>query len=142
MKPIEGRLQTAEHILLAILKKEHGVMAGISRFFEDHGTLEVVSSEDVRKLDLRRLEEKVQSVADRSIAVERRTMPREEAEKYVDLGRVPKDAADVTVVDIVGFYKAACRDPHVVQTSQIGVFRIRDVDKVGKDRYRFEFYVD
>ena len=141
MKPDEGRLQTAEHVLLAILKQEHGVKAGVSKFYADRGTLEVHTDKDMKLLDTDELARKVDEVALRDLPVKRTPMPRAQAAKLVDLGRIPQDAKEVTVVDIVGFYAAACRDPHVARTSEIGKFFIIGVERAGKDRYRFEFSV-
>jgi misacylated tRNA(Ala) deacylase len=142
LRPIEGRLQTAEHILVAVLKKEFGARPGISKFYEDHGTLEMHTDKDMKAADLGELEGKVDEVVLRDLPVTRTKMSREDAGKIVDISRVPEGAKELTVVDIVGYYAAACRDPHVEHTAQIGKFILSSVERVGKDRYRFEFEVE
>jgi Ser-tRNA(Ala) deacylase AlaX len=47
----------------------------------------------------------------------------------------------VRIVEIEGFDKTPCKDPHVENTSEIGYFAILRVERVGKDRYRFLFEV-
>ena len=73
------------------------------------------------------------------MAVSRTTKKREEAEKEVDLSGIPKFVQEVTIVDIEGFDKRPCRDPHVDNTNKIGKFEILSMDRVGNNRYRLPF---
>jgi len=141
MRPDEGRLQTAEHILVHVLRTRFGAAAGVSRFHPDHGTLEVLSGTDMRKVDTAALSKEVEDVASRGYAVTRRTVGRDEAARVVSLARVPEDVKEVTIVGIEGYYASACRDPHVGNTKEIGAFRIEKVERVGDGRYRFRFSV-
>jgi Ser-tRNA(Ala) deacylase AlaX len=137
-----GRLQTAEHIFARLLEEDLPVTVGMCRFREDYGTMEVHSRKDMREVELPAYERKVQEVIDMDIRVTKEVLPRDEASKVADLGRVPERADSVRIVDIEGFDRRACRDPHVDNTSEIGRFRILKVKKAGRERFRFTFTVD
>ncbi len=143
MKPNEGRLQTSEHILAKILEgRLEGITVGISKFKEESGLLEIISTADLRALDLKEIESEVNNIISKGLPVNKPVMDRAEAEKVADLGKVPASVARVTIIDIEGFDKRPCRDPHASNTSEIGHFKILGVEKVGADRYRFVFLVE
>jgi misacylated tRNA(Ala) deacylase len=54
---------------------------------------------------------------------------------------LPPSVEKVRIVEIEGFDKTPCKDPHVEKTGEIGYFAILKVERVGKDRYRFVFKV-
>jgi misacylated tRNA(Ala) deacylase len=143
MKPNEGRLQTAEHILSHILEhREPASKVVIAKFQEDSGLLEVISAEDLRLVDLAKLQAEVNKVIGKHLAVKKCFQKRCEAEKQFDLSRLPASVTEVRIVELEGFDKTPCKDPHVENTSEIGVFTLQNVKRVGKDRYRFTFKVD
>lgn len=143
MKPNEGRLQSAEHILGKILEDRFSdLVMGISKFKEDEALLEVTSSADLREADIKEIEEKVNEVIKRELPVHKPILKREEAEKEVDLRKVPSFVKEVTIIDIEGFDKRPCRDPHVNNTKEIGNFKLVNIERVGNNRYRFVFKVE
>jgi len=143
MKPIEGRLQTSEHILAKILETRIGdITVGISKFKEDSGLLEIGSTADLRALNISEIEGDVNNIIIKGLSVNKPVMDREAAEKVADLRKVPSSVKSVTIIDIAGFDTRPCRDPHVNNTSEIGRFKILGVEKVGADRYRFVFQVE
>jgi misacylated tRNA(Ala) deacylase len=142
MKPNEGRLQTAEHILARTI--EHDIPDSrfvISTFQEDSGKIEVYAETDLRKIDLAKLQDAVNKVIQRDLQVTKHFMPREEAEKEYDLARLSVSVREIRIVEIEGFDKTPCKDPHVENTSQIGHFEILKVKKTGRNHYRFDFTV-
>ena len=142
MKPVDGRLQTGEHILSKIIEDEvSDARVVIAKFNEDSGLLEMSTSTDLREMDKDRLQSEVNEVIGRNLQVTRTTKSRQKAEKEVDLGNIPSFVQKVTIVEIEGFDKRPCRDPHVENTSQIGTFRILKLERVGNERYRFTFDV-
>ena len=142
MKPIEGRLQTAEHILAKIIEtKIEDAKVGIAKFSDESGILEIITKVDLRTLDQNEIQNEVNKVISKNLAVNKYVKNRDEAEKEVNLSKVPKNIRDIRIVEIVGFDKRPCKDPHVDNTSQIGEFRILSLKRVGKDRYRFVFEV-
>jgi misacylated tRNA(Ala) deacylase len=142
MKPNAGRLQTAEHILARTI--EHNIPETkfiISTFKENTGKIEVSASTDLRKIDLTKLQSDVNTVIQKNLKVKKYIIRREEAEKEFDLTRLPSSVKEIRIVEIEGFDKTPCKDPHVENTREIGYFEILKVEKTGKNRYRFTFTV-
>ena len=142
MKPNEGRLQTAEHILARTI--EHTILNTkfiISTFNEDSGKIEVYAETDLRKTDLAKLQNHVNAIIQKNLKVKKYFMQREEAETEFDLTRLPSSVKEIRIVEIEGFDKTPCKDPHVENTSEIGYFEILKVKRTGKDRYKFVFKV-
>jgi len=142
MKPNQGRLQTAEHILARTI--EHTIPDTkfiISTFKEDSGKIEVSAKKDLRKVDLAKLQNDVNEVIQKNLKVKKYVIKREEAETEFDLTRLPSSVKEIRIVEIEGFDKTPCKDPHVENTIQIGYFEIFKVKKTGKNSYRFIFKV-
>jgi len=140
MKPNEGRLQTAEHILARTLENRlSDAKFIIAKFEENSGRMEIATKEDLRKIDIAVLQDDVNAVIKKNLPVNKYIVKREDAEKELDLARLPYSAKEVRIVEIEGFDKTPCKDPHVENTGEIGYFAILKVERVGKDRYRFVF---
>jgi misacylated tRNA(Ala) deacylase len=140
MKPNEGRLQTAEHILARTI--EHNIPDTkfiISTFKENTGKIEVSSKTDLRKIDLTILQNDVNTIIQKNLQVKKYIIQREKAETEFDLSRLPSSVKEIRIVEIEGFDKTPCKDPHVENTSQIGHFEILKVKKTGKNHYRIVF---
>jgi len=142
MKPNEGRLQTAEHILARTI--EHTIPNTkfiISTFNENSGKIEAYAETDLRKTDLTKLQNEVNKIIQKNLKVNKYTLQREKAETEFDLTRLPSSVKEIRIVEIEGFDKTPCKDPHVENTNQIGYFEILKVKKTGKNSYRFVFKV-
>ena len=143
MKPNEGRLQTAEHILARTLEKKFQTAKFvISKFAENAGQMEISADKDLRKIDRETLEKEVNATIGKNLRVNKYLLDRENAEKNFYLTRIPSCVRAVRIVEIEGFDKTPCKDPHVENTREIGFFEIVEVSKSGKDRYRFVFKVE
>ena len=143
MKPNEGRLQTAEHILARTLEKKFQTAKFvISKFAENAGQMEISADKDLRKIDRETLEKEVNATIRKNLRVNKYLLDRKNAEKDFDLTRLPSSVRDVRIVEIEDFDKTPCKDPHVENTREIGFFEIVEVSKSGKDRYRFVFKVE
>jgi misacylated tRNA(Ala) deacylase len=143
MKPNEGRLQTAEHILARTI--EHNIPETkfiISTFKENSGKIEVYAKTDLRQIDLTKLQKQVNTIIQRNLKVKKYIVQRNEAEAEFDLARLPSSVKEIRIVEIEDFDKTPCKDPHVENTSQIGHLEILKVKKVGKNSYRFDFKVN
>ena len=143
MKPNEGRLQTAEHILARTI--EHNLPESkfiISAFKENSGKIEIYAKTDLRRIDLAKLQKQVNTIIKRNLQVRKYVVQRNEAEAEFDLARLPSSVKEIRIVQIEDFDKTPCKDPHVENTSQIGHFEILKVKKVGKNSYRFDFKVN
>ena len=142
MKPNEGRLQTAEHILARTLESRlSDAKFIIAKFEENSGRMEIATKKDLRKIDRAGLQDDVNAVIKKNLPVNKHIVKREDAEKEFDLARLPSSVTEVRIVEIEGFDKTPCKDPHVENTGEIGYFAILKVERVGKDRYRFVFEV-
>jgi len=142
MKANEGRLQTAEHILARILENmDSGLKVVIAKFEEDLGLLEVASAQDLREICAAKLQSEVNEVIGKHLAVKKYFIKREVAGAEFDLSRIPASVSELRIVEIKGFDKTPCKDPHVENTRQIGFFMLLSVKRVGRNRYRFVFRV-
>ena len=142
MNPNEGRLQTAEHILARTLERKFSDAEFVIAKFDDNiGHMEISSETDLRKVDRTMLQAEINGVIGKNLRVNKYIIEREEAEKQFDLKRLPSNVKEVRIVEIEGFDKTPCKDPHVENTSEIGHFEILKVEKAGKGRYRFVFRV-
>lgn len=143
MKPNQGRLQTAEHILARTVEtKFPNTRFIISTFKENSGKIEVSSETDLRKIDLEKLQNDINTIIQKNLQVKKYVMPRKEAETKFDLTRLPSSVKEIRIVEIEDFDKTPCKDPHVDNTSQIGYFEILKVRRTGKNNYRFDFKVN
>jgi Ser-tRNA(Ala) deacylase AlaX len=89
MKPSEGRLQTAEHILARTL--EHRLSDAkfiISKFEENSGYMEIVTKEDVWKVNRALLQDDVNEIIKKNLLVSKHILTREDAEKEFDFDKV------------------------------------------------------
>jgi Ser-tRNA(Ala) deacylase AlaX len=143
MKPNSGPLQTGEHILAKIIEtKFSDAKVGIAKFSEESGILEILTQSDLRTIDIPLLQDEVNEIIARDLPVKKTVMPRADAEKIVDLRKVPPCIELIRVVEIGDFDKRPCKDPHVDNTKDIGKFIILGVERVGNGRYRFSFTTD
>ena len=141
MKPNEGRLQTGEHIFARIIQnKIPDAKVVIAKFDkENEGSVDFLTSIDLRELVLEDLEKEVNEIINKELVVNKNLFKREDIENEFDLSKIPEAVKEVRIVEVQGFDKRPCRDPHVDNTREIGYFKILKVERAGKDRYRFMF---
>jgi Ser-tRNA(Ala) deacylase AlaX len=143
MDPNEGRLQTAEHILARTIERKFSdAKFVIAKFGENNGRMEISSKTDLRETDQAMLQAEINAVIRKNLRVNKYIIDRGDAEKEFDLTRLPSNVKEVRIVEIEGFDKTPCKDPHVENTIEIGHFEILKLEKAGKDRYRFVFRVE
>jgi misacylated tRNA(Ala) deacylase len=142
VRPEEGRLQTAEHILSRMLEELYpDAKVIIAAFGENKGRLEIGTKADPRKTEKTTFEQSINMVIQRNLHVNKYFLKREEAAKQFDLSRLPDQIERIRIVEIEGFDRTPCNDPHVDNTNEIGIFALAKVERAGKDRYRFLFSV-
>ena len=141
MKPNEGRLQTGEHIFAKILEsKISDARVVIAKFDKENiGSVDFSTSTDLRELSLKDLEREINEVIKRGLPVHKNVCKREDVEGGFDLSKIPDSVKEIRIVEIEGFDKRPCRDPHTDNTKEIGHFAVTKVERVGKNRYRFLF---
>lgn len=119
-------MHTAEHILNQTMVRMFNCGRSKNAHIErkkskcDYDLNEAPTEEQIRKI-----EEKVNKIIDRHLAVTEEFLNREEAEKIVDLSKLSTEASETLRIVRVGDYDAcACIGQHVKNTSEIGKFEI------------------
>jgi len=135
-----SRLNTAEHIFFRILLDEYQAKPKGLNNNGDSISLRVASPLELDKIGIKEYESKVQNIINKNIEVKKYELARKEI-KDVDISLVPEHITKLRIVDIVGFDKQACRDPHVNNTSEIGKFQILKVKNKGGNTYNFNITV-
>ncbi len=136
---MNARLQTAEHILFRILIDRYGAKPKSVRYDKDKCSLDVNTERDLREINKKEIEEAVNSIISKNLAVNKYALPRKDAEKIVDVSLVPENINNIRIVEIVGFDKEACAGNHVDSTKEIGGIEITAIERNGKDTYKVYF---
>ena len=93
----------------------------------------------------RSIENKVNEIIKMNLPVAVEYMPTQEAAAIVDLSKLPDGVSDTLRIVKVGDYDAcACAGDHVINTQEIGTFKIISVDSTKEDgaehgRWRVRF---
>jgi len=134
-------MHSAEHILTATLM----ALLGCARPFTTH--LEKKKSKadywfarDLTPEETRLVEARVNEVIAQNLAVREEFIPRAEAARVHDLGRLPETAGETVRIVHIGEYDACpCSGSHVKATREIGRFRIISTTfEAGALRVRFK----
>ena len=135
-------MHTCEHILNATMVRMFGCPRSRNAHIErkkskcDYFLAEAPSPEQVDEI-VRKVNEVIASNLDVTISF----MSHEEAEKIVDLSKLPANASEMLRIVKVGDYDAcACAGVHVKNTSEIGTFEILSHDFDG-NRWRVRWRV-
>jgi misacylated tRNA(Ala) deacylase len=140
-KLFDPRMHSAEHILSGAMIK----MFSTGRPFTTH--LEKKKSKVDYRFDRSLLpgeEEAIERAVNETIArdlpVTEEFLPREEALRSFDLGRLPEESGEtIRVVRIGDFDACPCSGPHVHSTKEIGAFRLVSTSQEnGALRIRFK----
>jgi alanyl-tRNA synthetase len=138
------RHHTATHILLGALRKvlgDHVWQAGAEKT-EFKARLDVTHYKMPTDEEVKKIETLVNSIIDSAVDVKVYLLPRNEAEKMYGFtlyqGGVPMTST-IRVVEIPGWDAQACFGTHVKNTSEVGVIKIVNVDKIADGVIRFEF---
>jgi len=143
LEPDQGPLQTGEHIMARLIQNDIlDAKIGVAKFNPEEGILEVITTIDLRKyFNIENLEKEVNKIISQNLEVTTKTLNRDEAEKQIDISKVPSFVKEIRLVKIGDFDIRPCRDPHVKNTEEIGYFKMTKLKRAGKDRYRFSFII-
>ncbi len=139
-KTYDPRMHTAEHILNQAMVR----MFGCGRAFSAH--IEKKKSKcdyrfhrELQPEELLAIEAEVNRVIGSNADITEELVPKQDAAQFLDLSKLPPDAPDSIRVVRVGNYDAcACIGPHVMNTREIGLFKIISSDyNSGVARLRF-----
>jgi Ser-tRNA(Ala) deacylase AlaX len=140
IKANEGRLQTVEHILSRVLmNKVPDLRTKNARFYEDYGTVDCLTKEDLTEFDINEIERSVQSIVSQDMEVAVKITPKPVVKER--RGNLVVSGGDVRVVTIGIFDSRLCNEVHVSNTSEIGMFAIDGVARKARGRYRITFSV-
>ncbi|WP_321332164.1 hypothetical protein [uncultured Bacteroides sp.] len=134
-------MHTAEHILNQTMVRMFGCPRSRNAHIErKKSKCDYLLNSCPTNEQIQAIEDKVNEVIALHLPVTIGFMPREEAEKIVDLTKLPEDASPTLRVVKVGDYDAcACIGTHVENTSEIGLFSIISHDyNDGTLRLRFK----
>ena len=124
----DPRMHTAEHVLNQSMVR----LFGCARSFSSHinpgkSKCDYRFSRPLTGAEASLVQETVNMVLGRDLPVSEIRMPRFEAEKLVNLGKLPSSVTPETSIRIVrvGDYDiCACIGEHVARTGEVGVFRL------------------
>jgi misacylated tRNA(Ala) deacylase len=125
-KQFDPRMHSAEHIANQTMVR----MFDCSRCFSAHiekkkSKLDYRFERGLEEAEIRELEDRVNEVIRADMPVTEEFMPRAEAGKRFNLGRLPEEAGETLRIVKIGDYDACpCIGPHVKSTAEIGRFRV------------------
>ena len=125
-KEYDPRMHSAEHILNQTMVR----MFNRGRSFSAHiekkkSKCDYHFNRNLTDDEVKEIERRVNEAIAADMQVREDFLPRAEAEKLFDLGRLPDDAGDPLRIIHIGDYDACpCRGQHVNSTKEIGSFKI------------------
>jgi misacylated tRNA(Ala) deacylase len=134
-------MHTAEHILNQTMIRMFGCARSKNTHIErKKSKCDYFLSRQPDDETVQAIEEAVNAVIMRDLAVTEEFMPMDEAAKIVDLSKLPDDVSETLRIVRIGDYDmCACIGEHVKHTSEIGRFEIISHDyENGRWRVRFK----
>ena len=134
-------MHTAEHIINRTMINLFGCGRSVAAHIErKKSKLDYALPQPPTADDIKRIEDAVNEVIARNLDVTVEFVTKEEAAKRFDMKRLPDDASDTVRIVRVGDYdECLCIGLHVVNTKEIGSFKIISSDyKDGIFRMRFK----
>jgi misacylated tRNA(Ala) deacylase len=134
-------MHTAEHILNQTMVRMFGCARSKNTHIErKKSKCDYFLSRQPDEETVKAIEEAVNAVIARDLKVTEEYMPMGEAEKIVDLSKLPNDVSETLRIVRIGDYDVcACIGEHVEHTSEIGRFEIISHDyENGRWRVRFK----
>lgn len=120
-------MHTAEHLLNQTVVR----VLGCGRAFSSHiekkkSKCDYRFGRDLTPEERAEIERRVNEVIKAGLPVREELVPRAEAERTLDLGRLPEGAGDgpLRVIRIGDYDACPCIGPHAASTSELGGFRI------------------
>lgn len=138
MVEVKARMETAQHILYHILIEEYGAKQTGMQIYDDKIRLDVKSRIDLTLISREELEEKVNDITRKKLGVTIKTYSRNMIPQEIDVSSVPSHIEDIRIVSIGDYDTQPCGNRHVSNTSEIGVYRILDIRRNGRDVYSIQ----
>ncbi len=134
---------SAEHLLSAVMRRLYGsprnleMHLGAKKCKCDYRVPRPLDSGDLAQIESA---VNAEIVADHPILVT--TLSRAEAERRLDLWKVPAEATMIRIVRIGGIDETACSGDHVERTGKIGRFVIKSADPRSPDVIRIRWTLE
>ena len=143
MKDYDPRMHSAEHILNQTMVRMFGTGRAFSAHVEKRKSrCDYRFSRDLTAEESRELERRVNEVIAADLPVRAEFLPRAEAARAFDLGRLPDAAGDTVRIVRIGDYDACpCSGAHVERSAAVGTFRVASTqfaDGVLRVRFRLQ----
>ena len=138
MVEVKARMETAQHILHHILVEDYGAKQTGMQIHDDKIRLDVKSKVDLTLISVEELEEKVNNIIRKKLDVTIKTYSRNMIPQEIDVSSVPPHIEDIRIVSIGDYDTQPCGNRHVSNTSEIGVYRVLNIKRNGKDVYSIQ----
>jgi alanyl-tRNA synthetase len=143
------RLHTTTHLLHQVLREMFGdsVKQMGSAITTEKARFDFTKDERLTDGEVVELEKRVQDLIGKALVVEKREMSEKEARELGAIGLFgEKYGEKVTVYSVLGeqggvYSREFCGGPHVINTKEIGIFKILKQKSVGQGLKRLEFDV-
>ena len=139
-------MHTAEHILNGTMVKMFGCPRSRNAHIErKKSKCDYLLPSNLSAEQIEAIENKVNEIIKMNLPVAVEYMPTQEAAAIVDLSKLPDGVSDTLRIVKVGDYDAcACAGDHVINTQEIGTFKIISADFTKEDgaehgRWRVRF---
>lgn len=140
------RMHTAQHVLSKVVLDEFAAQTAGNQIHEDRSRIDFEPA-DFSQEDVVRIEDMTNEIIARDLPVEKRDMPRAEAEEQTPDGRglldlIPDHVDPLRMVKIGEFDLCPCGGTHVDRLGEIGGIQIVDRISKGKDVERISFVLE
>ena len=138
-------MHTAEHILNQTMIRMFGCSRSINAHIErKKSKCDYLLDIEPHPEQIEEVEQKVNDIIKQNLPVTIEFISKNEAEKIVDLNKLPANVSETLRIVRIGDYDAcACIGEHVSSTSEIGYFKILNTDfNEGRLRLRFKLIED
>jgi len=129
-----GKNHTTQHIISAYLKKKYNYDTVGFRMGKEYSTVDFPSLDLIESGKIKDLEEQVNRIIKKGLNIEILELSRDEASQIESLRKSISDkiVGKIKVVKIEDFDMNACGGFHAEKTSEIGLFKVINYEKVKK----------
>ncbi len=140
------RMHTAQHVVSKVVLDEYGAQTAGNQIYADRSRIDFESARFSDE-DVAHIEQRANAVIEQDLTVEKKEMPRNEAEEQTPEGRglldlIPDHVDPLRMVQIGTFDLCPCGGTHVDHLSEIGRVRIKNRVSKGADVERIEFELE
>ena len=125
---------SAAHVFAQALKRIHPEASLTIGPWTDEGFYYDVDNVDLDQEDLQEIEQESQKIIEEDLDIERKTLPRDEAEEFYEDNRFKQEILEeeASEGDEITFYQQGefmdlCKGPHVDSTGEIGGFKLLEI---------------